>query len=169
VTAAIPALAFVTCQRLAELLWARRNTVRLLEAGGIEHGAGHYAPLVGLHAAWLGGLWLFAADREPQPLWVVVFAGLQVLRLWILATLGHRWTTRIIVCPGAMLVRTGPYRLMAHPNYAVVVAEIAVLPLAFGLPGYALLFSILNAAVLAVRIRAEDAVLGRKTAERNKQ
>jgi methyltransferase len=164
VTAAIPVLAFVTCQRLAELLWARRNTARLLAGGAVEHGAGHYGVMIALHALWLGGLWILAWDRAAQPFWLLVFAGLQMLRVWILVTLGPRWTTRIIVSPGAALVTTGPYRFLAHPNYAVVTAEIAVLPLAFGLYHYALLFSVLNAGVLAVRIRTENAALGR-TAE----
>jgi methyltransferase len=161
VTAAIPVLAFVTCQRLAELLWARRNTVRLLARGAVEHGAGHYGVMISLHALWLGGLWILAWDRTPQPFWLLVFAGLQVLRVWILVTLGPRWTTRVIVSPGAALVTTGPYRFLTHPNYAVVAAEIAVLPLAFGLYRYALLFSVLNAGVLAVRIRTENGALGR--------
>jgi methyltransferase len=161
VTAAIPVLAFVTCQRLAELLWARRNTVRLLARGGVEHGAGHYGVMIALHALWLGGLWILAWGRTPQPFWLLVYAGLQVLRIWVLVTLGPRWTTRVIVSPGAALVTTGPYRFLAHPNYVVVAAEIAVLPLAFGLYGYALLFSLLNAGILAVRIRTENAALGR--------
>jgi methyltransferase len=90
-----------------------------------------------------------------------VFLLLQLLRVWILATLGTRWTTRILVLPGASLVQRGPYRFLAHPNYAVVVGEIAVLPLAFGLICYALVFSLLNAAVLTIRIRAENAALRR--------
>ena len=84
---------------------------------------------------------------------------LQAARVWVIATLGRRWTTRILVLPRLPLVRTGPYRFMRHPNYVVVSAEIAVLPLAFGLVGYALVFSVLNAAALAVRIKAENAAL----------
>jgi methyltransferase len=84
---------------------------------------------------------------------------LQVLRVWVLATLGPRWTTRIIVLPGAPLVKTGPYRFLSHPNYVVVIGEIAVLPLALGLPLYALAFSILNGIVLWIRISAENSAL----------
>jgi methyltransferase len=81
------------------------------------------------------------------------------LRIWTLAILGRRWTTRIVVVPNAPLVRRGPYRFMAHPNYAIVAGEIAVLPLCLGMPWYAGVFTLLNAAVLVVRIRAEDAAL----------
>lgn len=152
-------LAFVTAQRLGELVLARRNTARLLGQGAVEHGAGHYPLIVGLHAAWLLGLWLLAWNREVSLFWLAVFAGLQALRVWVITSLGGRWTTRIIVLPGAALVRRGPYRLMSHPNYIVVAAEIAVLPLAFGLPAFAAAFFLLNALVLAIRIRAEAAAL----------
>lgn len=152
-------LALVTAQRLGELVLARRNTSRLLARGGIEHGAAHYPLIVALHAAWLGGLWWLAWNRTLQPGWLVVYLVLQGLRVWILASLGARWTTRIITVPGETLVRRGPYRLIRHPNYLLVAAEIAVLPLVFGLIGYALAFSALNAVILAVRIRAESRAL----------
>jgi methyltransferase len=152
-------LALVTLQRLAELVLARRNTRRLLAQGAHEASAGHYPLIVLLHAAWLGGLWLLAWDRPIRLVWLGVFLALQAGRLWVLATLGERWTTRIIVLPGAALVRRGPYRLMSHPNYVVVAGEILTLPLAFGLVLYGIIFSVLNAAVLAVRIRAEHAAL----------
>ncbi|ALA19149.1 MULTISPECIES: isoprenylcysteine carboxyl methyltransferase family protein [Chelatococcus] len=158
-TPAVVILALVTAQRLAELWLARRNTRRLLARGGREHAAGHYPLIVLLHAAWLAGLWLLARDAPLALPWLAVFLALQGLRIWIIATLGERWTTRIIVLHGTPLVRSGPFRLMAHPNYAVVAAEIAVLPLVFGLGWYALVFSLLNAAVLAIRIRAENAAL----------
>jgi len=152
-------LLLVTGERLAELVHARRNTSALLALGGRELAPGHYPLIVGLHALWLGGLWLLALNKQPDVAWLAVFAILQATRLWVLATLGRRWTTRIIVVPGETLVRNGPYRFMAHPNYAVVVGEIAVLPLVFGLWRYALVFSVLNALVLAIRVRAENAAL----------
>ncbi|MCT7377063.1 isoprenylcysteine carboxyl methyltransferase family protein [Chelativorans salis] len=152
-------LGFVTLMRLVELLLSRRNTARLLAAGAREHAPGHYPLIVLLHASWLAGLWLLAWDRAIDPLWLGLFAVLQVVRIWVLATLGRRWTTRIIVLPGAPLVTSGPYRFFSHPNYLIVVGEIAVLPLVFSMPLYALVFSVANAVVLSVRIRAEDAAL----------
>ncbi len=152
-------LGLVTLQRLGELVLARRNTARLMARGAVEIGARHYPLIVALHAAWLIGLWLLAWDRPIQWVWLVLFIVLQGLRVWVIATLGDRWTTRIISLPGAPLVRRGPYRFVSHPNYLVVCAEIAVLPLAFGLTLFAVVFFILNCLVLTVRLRAENASL----------
>jgi methyltransferase len=152
-------LVFVTAQRLLELVIARRNTAELKARGAVEHGAGHYPLMVALHSAWLAGLWLLAAGVEPNLPLAGLYVLLQAFRVWTLASIGRRWTTRIVVVPGETLVARGPYRFMRHPNYAVVVAEILVLPLVFGLHAYAMLFSILNAVVLAVRIRAENEAL----------
>ncbi len=152
-------LALVTAQRLGELVVARRNTRRLLAEGGVERGAAHYPLMVGLHAAWLAGLWLLAWDRPANLAWAGVYGVLEGLRIWVLASLGGRWTTRIIVVPGETLVRKGPYRFVPHPNYLVVVGEIAVLPLVFGLTGYAVTFTLLNASLLWLRIRAEEEAL----------
>lgn len=159
-------LALVTAQRLGELVLSRRNTAGLLARGAVEAAPGHYPLIVLLHAAWLAGLWLLAWDAPVNLAWLAVFVVLQAGRVWVLMTLGRRWTTRIVVLPGEELVKAGPYRFMSHPNYAVVVGEIAVLPLVFGLVWYAVVFSALNAAVLAVRIRAENSALaGRITME----
>lgn len=148
-------LTLVTAQRLGELALARSNTQRLTARGAIEVGAGHYPFIVALHAAWLIGLW-FQAWSRPLNLWLLaVFVVLQAGRIWVIATLGERWTTRIIIMPGEAFVRRGPYRFLSHPNYVVVAAEILVLPLAFGLAWYALIFSLLNAAMMAVRISVE--------------
>jgi methyltransferase len=158
-TVAALILAFVTLQRLAELVVARRNTAALLARGAYEVAPGHYPLIVAVHAGWLAALWWLAPGKPV--LWPLIgmFALLQATRLWVLATLGPRWTTRIIILPGAPLVTGGPFRYLSHPNYAVVVAEIAILPLAFGLWQIALLFSLLNAAVLTIRIRAENRAL----------
>ena len=156
-------LAFVTVQRLAELVYARHNETRLLARGAVEHGAEHYLAIVGLHTAWLMGLWMLASDIQPHPIWLLAFVALQAARLWVLVTLGSRWTTRIIVLPDKPLVHTGPYRLLSHPNYAVVTGEIFVLPMVYGLLLYALLFSALNAAILTVRICAEEKALREST------
>jgi len=158
---AVGLLLFVTAQRLVELVIARRNTARLLAKGAHEVAPGHYPLIVILHASWLACLWWFAADGSVSAPWLAAYAMLQVLRVWILMSLGERWTTRIIILPGAPLVTRGPYRFMRHPNYALVVAEIAVLPMSLGLPWIALLFSVLNALVLTIRIRAESRALGR--------
>ncbi len=152
-------LTLVTLQRLGELVLSRRNTERLLERGAIEIGAGHYPMLVALHAAWLITLWVFGWDHQVYWPALTAFAVLQGLRVWVLASLGSRWTTRIIVLPGAPLVAAGPYRYVSHPNYAIVTGEIALLPLALNLPPVALMFSVLNAIVLVIRIRAETRAL----------
>lgn len=159
-------LALVSAQRGGELVLAACNTRRLKARGALEAGAGHYPAIVALHAAWLAGLWALAWDRPASHGWLALYVVLQGLRFWTLASLGERWTTRILVLPGEPLVRRGPYRLLPHPNYAVVVGEIAVLPLVFGLPLYAAVFSLLNAVVLAVRLRAETAALRSATAPR---
>ena len=159
--AAIAILAFVTLQRLGELLVARRNTRALLASGAYEVGAGHYPLIVAVHLLWLGTLWWLAPGRPIAWPLIGLFLLLQLARLWVLATLGSRWTTRIIVLPGAPLVATGPFRFVRHPNYLIVVGEIALLPLAVGLWRVALIFSLLNAAVLTIRIRAEEKALRR--------
>jgi methyltransferase len=152
-------LAAIALERAAELALARRNTRALLARGGHEVGRAHYPLIVALHAAWLVCLVVLGHDRRPDPVLLALFGVVEIGRVWVLATLGRRWTTRIIVVPGEALVARGPYRILRHPNYAVVAAEILVLPLAFGLPLAALVFSVLNALVLAIRIRAETAAL----------
>lgn len=152
-------LGFVTLQRLSELVIARRNTARLFAEGAVEHAAAHYPLIVLLHAAWLIGLWILAWG-QPINLWLLLaFAILQAGRVWVLATLGSRWTTRIITVPGERLVAKGPFRFVRHPNYLVVSLEIACLPAVFGLWLYAIVFAVLNLAVLTIRIRAENAAL----------
>lgn len=160
-TAAPLLLGLLTLGRLGELWLARRNTAGLLAQGAVEIAPGHYPAIVLMHATWLGALWVFGWDQPIDPFWFAVFAVLQIGRVWVLGTLGSRWTTRIMVVPGECLVARGPYRYVNQPNYVVVVGEIAVLPLCLGLPWLALLFTLLNAAVLTVRIRAENAGLHR--------
>ncbi len=156
-TLAVPLLAFVTFERLGELWLAHRNTAMLFANGAHEVAPGHYPLIILVHTAWLAGLWALGWALPVNLFWLAVFLALQAGRVWVIATLGHRWTTRIIVLPGAPLVRTGPYRFLTHPNYLVVVGEIAVLPLCLGLPWYAAVFSAANAAVLWIRVQAEDA------------
>jgi methyltransferase len=158
--AALVIVGLVAAQRLGELAYARRNTRALLAKGAVEVGRAHYPLFVLLHGSWLVAI---VAMLPPSPAihWPVVVAlvALQGLRLWVIATLGPYWTTRIITLPDAPLVQGGPYRFLRHPNYAVVVGEIAVLPLVFGQIGVAIVFSILNAALLWWRIRIEDQAL----------
>jgi methyltransferase len=154
-------LALVTLQRVGELWLSNRNTRRLLAQGAREVGASHYPLIVAVHALWLAALWWAAPGRDIFAFWLVLYVLLQIARIWVLATLGHRWTTRIMILPDAPLVRGGPYRFVNHPNYVVVISEIAVLPLVFGLWKIALIFSLLNAAVLTIRIREENRALGR--------
>jgi methyltransferase len=146
---------------VGELWLSNRNTRRLLASGAREYGASHYPLIVAVHALWLIGLWWRAPDRPIDGFWLGLFVLIEIARIWVLATLGRRWTTRIIVLPNSPLVRRGPYRFVNHPNYLVVMGEIAVLPLVFGLWRIALIFTLLNAAIIAIRIREENRALGR--------
>ena len=157
-------LTFVTAQRLGELVYARSNEARLRRAGAVEIGAPHYPAIVALHALWLATLWAVGWSRPLQWGWTAFYIVLQFGRLWVLATLGRRWTTRVFVQPGEHLVARGPYRFVSHPNYLVVTLEIFVLPLALRLPWLSLLFGLLNVAVLAWRIRVEGRALAEFTA-----
>jgi methyltransferase len=158
-TFAVLLLGAVTAERLGELWWAHANTASLLSKGAREFSASHYPAIVLLHAFWLVSLWIFGWANPVNSIWLAIFVVLQVLRVWMLATLGRRWTTRIIVLPGAPLIRSGPYRFLSHPNYFVVTGEIAISPLCLGLPWLSLVFSLANALVLTIRIRAENAAL----------
>ncbi len=151
-------LGFVVLQRLSELVLARRNTARLLARGAHEVGAGHYPVMVALHTAWVLSLLAFGHANPVSLPWLAAFALLQGLRVWILATLGPRWTTRIIVLPEPLVAR-GPFRYLSHPNYTLVVAEIIVAPMVLHLPWVAAVFTLLNAAMLTWRIRVENAAL----------
>jgi methyltransferase len=161
VTLNLVVLALVTLSRAIELPIARANTRRLVAAGGREVAPGHYPLIVALHASWLLSLWWLAPERPVNLPLLGLFGLVELGRIWVIQTLGKRWTTRIVVVPGETLVARGPYRWINHPNYAVVVAEIALLPLVFGLWQIALMFTLLNAAALTIRIREENRALGR--------
>jgi methyltransferase len=156
-------LALVLLERLIELKIARRNTERLLDEGGIEHGASDYPLIVLMHACFLAAL-VFAvpADSAINWLWVAAYGALQGLRAWTMLSLGRYWTTRIITLPGRPLVKTGPYSYIRHPNYVVVAGEIAVLPMILDQYLIAVVFSIANAILIYQRIRTEDAVLAER-------
>lgn len=153
-------LGLVAAQRLGELWLANRNTRRLLARGGREAGAGHYPLFVLLHASWLVAI-AVATPLDRAPVWALIaFYGLlQVARVWVIASLGPYWTTRIITLDGAPLIRRGPYRFARHPNYWIASAEIAVLPLAFGQWEIALVWSAMNALLIRHRVRIENQAL----------
>ncbi|HWD27521.1 MAG TPA: isoprenylcysteine carboxylmethyltransferase family protein [Rhizomicrobium sp.] len=153
-------LALVAVQRLVEVAYAERNTRALIARGAVEIGRAHYPLIVILHAAWLIAIVLFLPPDAIIHWWALgLFIALQLARVWVIATLGPYWTTRIITLSDAPLVRKGPYRFVRHPNYLVVAGEIAVLPLAFGEVNVAIVFTLLNAAMLAWRIRQEETAL----------
>jgi methyltransferase len=153
-------LLLVALQRLVEVRYAERNTAALRARGAQEIGARHYPLIVALHAGWLVAILLLLPHPAVIRWWLLgVFVLLQLARVWVIAALGPYWTTRIIMLPDAPLVKRGPYRFVNHPNYIVVACEIAVLPLVFGEAAIAIVFSLLNAAVLAWRIREEESTL----------
>lgn len=158
-------IALVAAQRLAELWLSARNTRQLKNAGAVEHGRGHYPLFVTLHGGWLIAI---AAGIGPSTLigwgWLAAFALLQGVRVWVIRSLGRFWTTRIFSLDHAALVRRGPYRWLRHPNYLVVALELAILPLAFGLPWVALVASLANLPLTAWRIRCEDSALASRRA-----
>lgn len=153
-------LVAVAAQRLWELRLADRNTKRLLAEGAVEVGAAHYPLFILLHASWLAAIAIVTPwTMVPNLWWLGLYIVLQFGRLWVIATLGRFWTTRIITLPSAPLVRRGPYRFLRHPNYLVASLEIAVLPLAFGQVWIALVWSVANALLVGWRIRIEDRAL----------
>ncbi len=155
----------VGLQRLGELWLSRRNGRRLLAEGGREIGAGHYPVLIAVHAGWLAAIFfLVPADAPVHWPLIAAYLAVQAGRAWVIATLGRFWTTRVIDMPAAPLVRRGPYRWCRHPNYVVVILEVALLPLAFGAWEIALAFSLANLAVLAWRLKIENAALARRVA-----
>jgi methyltransferase len=156
-------LAFVVLQRLAELVYARRNERCLRAAGAREVGASHYPLIVAFHVIWILAMAVFIPlDATLLWPWLATFVLLQGLRLWTIASLGRFWTTRIVTLSGAPLVRRGPYRLLRHPNYLIVAAEVAVLPLVFGAWRVAMVFTLVNALLLGWRIRVENAALAER-------
>jgi methyltransferase len=158
-TEAFVILGLVTLQRLSELFIAKRNTAGLMAKGAVEHGAAHYPVMVLLHATWLVGLWWLGWNANIVWPLLGLYIALQAFRLWILVSLGSRWTTRILTVPQETLVAKGPYKYLRHPNYLLVLLEVPLLPLSYGLPWFALLYGLLNCAMLAWRIHIENAAL----------
>lgn len=159
-------IGLIVLQRLIELAIARINTKRLLAEGAVEHGANHYPLIVLLHTAWLVSLVVFVpADAVLNPVLLAVFVILQLGRIWVLSSLGRYWTTRVITVPGRPLIKRGPFRLVRHPNYLIVQAELMVVPLIAGAWELAIVFGIANAFVLAWRIRVEEQALAPRREE----
>lgn len=158
-------LGAVGVERIVELVVSHRHARALLARGGIEHGGEHYPAMVALHASLLAGC-LLEPRLAPRPvapvfvaLMIVAVAAAQSLRWWAIMTLGERWSTRVIVLPGASRVRRGPYRYFAHPNYFAVMVEGLALPLACSAWWTALVFTLLDAWLLRMRLRVEVAAL----------
>lgn len=154
---------FLIFQRLLELVIAKRNTAKLLEAGGREFGSKHYWLIVSLHTLFFASLiveYIVTAPNTIQPIFFILLLLTQIGRVWVLTSLGPRWTTRVIVVPGERLIARGPYKYLKHPNYLLVAIELVAIPLAFGLPVTAVIFTVLNAwAMLKLRIPVEDQAL----------
>jgi methyltransferase len=160
----VVSVALVAVQRLLELRLSRRHERLLRVRGAVERGRGHYPLMVGLHVLWLLSTLVEGLLRGPGlPAWwpipLALFLLVQPLRYWAILSLGEHWNTRILVVPGVKLVRRGPYRYLRHPNYVVVAVEIATFPLIFGAWVTSLIFSLLNAVLLFVRIRDENRAL----------
>lgn len=165
-------VAAVAIERLVELRVSLRHARWALARGGVETGRGHYPWMVALHTGLLGGclleVWLLDPGLRPWIGWLMLtlVAGSQALRWWCIRTLGPRWNTRVIVVPGLPLVTEGPYRWLRHPNYVAVVVEGLALPLVHGAWRTALVFAVLNAWVLAVRLATEEKALRQSVAAR---
>jgi methyltransferase len=158
-------VALVALERLAELFVAKRNLTWSLARGGRETGFSHYPFMVVLHTGLLAGclleVWLGDRSFLPALGWpmLVLVIGSQALRWWCIRTLGPQWNTRIVVVPGLPRVTGGPYRFFSHPNYVAVVVEGLALPLVHTAWLTAIVFSVLNAGLLTIRIRAENVAL----------
>lgn len=162
-------LAAVALERVAELVVSRRNLAWSRERGGVEFGASHYPVMVVLHTGLLLGclVEVLVAHRPFLPAlgWpmLAIVVAAQGLRWWCITTLGPQWNTRVVVVPGAPRVTGGPYRYFSHPNYVAVVAEGVALPLVHSAWVTALVFTVLNAALLRTRIHTENTALASLT------
>ncbi len=151
----------LVAQRLSELLLSKKNERWLLSQGAIEYGKAHYPWMIALHSAFILSLvieYYLRNDKYLSVLFLLVFIVLLGFKYWILKSLGPYWSTRVFRIPGAEPVKKGPYRIFKHPNYVDVVFEIAIIPLVFHLYVTAIVFSVLNAVMLGVRIKIENRV-----------
>ena len=156
----------ILLQRGLEELYSQRNTKRLLADGAEEAGRDYYPVVAATHLGWIGSLFFLIPATAPVH-WalLVLFLLLQVARYWVIATLGRYWTHRIITLAAAPVVRKGPYRIIRHPNYAITIAETALLPAAFGAWALAAIMTVIWMAVIAYKIKLEDAALAERGAQ----
>jgi methyltransferase len=154
-------IAFLIVQRLSELYISRRNEKWLLENGAIQYGQTHYPYMVVMHTLFLLSIVAEYYWRSGPPIsWIALASFLIVLsfKFWALSSLGKYWNTKIYRIPGVSPVKKGPYKFLKHPNYMEVVCEIAIIPLVFHLYYTAIVFTLLNAIMLTVRIKVENKV-----------
>jgi methyltransferase len=154
-------LSFLILQRLSELYISSRNEKWLLQNGAIQYGQSHYPYMVAMHTLFILSIITEYNLRGGTPMsWILLIAFLVVLsfKFWALSSLGKYWNTKIYRIPGVYPVKKGPYKIFKHPNYMEVVCEIAIIPLVFHLYYTAIIFSLLNIAMLTVRIRVENKV-----------
>lgn len=159
---------FILLQRLVELFIAKRNEMWVLEQGGYEVGANHYRYMILLHSSFFAVLLLevFVLQKTLSPIWMPlfgIFVLTQFLRIYCLLSLGKFWNTKIMILPGANVIRKGPYKWLRHPNYTIVCTEIFIVPLLFQAYGTAIIFTLLNAWMLSVRIPVEERALREAT------
>jgi methyltransferase len=154
-------ISFFILQRLSELIIAKRNEKWLLQQGAIEYGRAHYPFMIAMHTFFIVSIiteYLLRGQPPIDWLFLVIFLIVLSFKFWALSSLGKYWNTKIYRIPGVYPVKKGPYKFLKHPNYMEVVCEIAVIPLVFHLYYTAIIFTILNAAMLTVRIREENRV-----------
>jgi methyltransferase len=155
-------LSFIILIRIVELIYSTSNEKWLLKMGALEYGKAHYPYMILLHVSFLCALMLeynIRAENSYSSLLIVLYFIVLAFKLWVLLSLGKYWNTKILRVPGASLIATGPYKYMKHPNYVIVICEIALIPLAFHLYVTAIVFSILNLMMLLVRIKVENKAL----------
>lgn len=156
-------IAFVIAQRLLELVVAKRNEAWARGQGAVEYGKAHYPFIVALHTLFIISMiaeYFCLGNGEFSLFMLIIFLLLISLKIWTIGSLGKYWNTKILRIPNSIFIKKGPYRLFKHPNYFIVICEIIVIPLVFHLYATAIVFTLLNAAMLTVRIREEERVWG---------
>lgn len=155
-------ISFIVLLRIGELILSRRNEVWLLNHGAIEYGQKHYPFIVALHVLFITVLiieYLTKASVDFNMLFLILYGILLAFKVWVILSLVKFWNTKIYHISGYPLIKKGVYKYIKHPNYLIVIAEIALIPLVFHLIFTAIAFSVLNAMMLTVRIIEENKVL----------